>query len=85
MSTSCQSARFRVPTWGQPPASVHSFRTSFKSWAAETGVRDEVSEAALALAYADQNQVCAVYRRTSYVEERHSAIQMYADLVGPLA
>jgi hypothetical protein len=27
-------------------ATVHGFRSSFKDWCAQTGVRDEVSEAA---------------------------------------
>ena len=43
-------------------ATAHGFRTSFKTWAAETGVRDEVSEAALA--HTDPNPVRAAYRRT---------------------
>jgi integrase len=38
-------------------ATAHGFRTSFKTWAAETGVRDEVSEAALA--HTDPNQTRA--------------------------
>lgn len=42
---------------------AHGFRTSFKIWAAETGVRDEVSE--VALAHVDQNRVRAAYRRTT--------------------
>ncbi|MEQ1616336.1 MAG: tyrosine-type recombinase/integrase [Hyphomicrobiaceae bacterium] len=61
-------------------ATAHGFRTSFKTWAAETGVRDEVSEAALA--HADQNQVRAAYRRTTYVEERRGVMQTWADFVG---
>ena len=61
-------------------ATAHGFRTSFKTWAAETGVRDEVSEAALA--HADQNQVRAAYRRTTYLEERRGVMQTWADFVG---
>ncbi|MEQ1616509.1 MAG: tyrosine-type recombinase/integrase [Hyphomicrobiaceae bacterium] len=62
-------------------ATAHGFRTSFKTWAAETGVRDEVSEAALA--HADQNQVRAAYRRTTYVEERRGVMQTWADFAAP--
>ena len=61
-------------------ATAHGFRTSFKTWAAETGVRDEVSEAALA--HADANQVRAAYQRTTYLEERRGVMQTWADLVG---
>ena len=46
----------------------HGFRSAFKDWAAETGVRDEVSEAALA--HVDRDKVRAAYRRTNYLEER---------------
>ena len=60
-------------------ATAHGFRTSFKIWAAETGVRDEVSEAALA--HADQNRVRAAYRRTTYLDERRAVMQSWADLV----
>ncbi len=56
---------------------AHGFRTSFKTWAAETGVRDEVSEAALA--HSDQNRVRAAYRRTTYLDERRAVMQSWAD------
>ncbi len=62
-------------------ATAHGFCTSFKTWAAETGVRDEVSEAALA--YVDQNRVRAAYRRTTYLDERRSVMQSWADLICP--
>jgi len=58
-------------------ATAHGFRTSFKTWAAETGVRDEVSEAALA--HSDQNRVRAAYRRTTYLDERRDVMQSWAD------
>jgi integrase len=54
-------------------------RTSFKTWAAETGVRDEVSEAALA--HTDPNQVRAVYRRTTSLEVRRVVMQTWADFL----
>lgn len=57
----------------------HGFRSAFKDWAAETGVRDEVSEAALA--HADQNAVRAAYRRTRFLDERIRLMQRWADFV----
>lgn len=58
-------------------ATIHGFRSSFKDWCADTGVRDEVSEAALA--HADRNTVRAAYRRTNYLEERRELMQRWAD------
>jgi integrase len=58
-------------------ATAHGFRTSFKTWAAETGVRDEVSEAALA--HIDPNAVRAAYRRTTFLDERRVVMQAWAD------
>lgn len=64
-------------------ATAHGFRTSFKTWAAETGVRDEVSEAALA--HTDPNPVRAAYRRTTFLDERRVVMQVWADVAaGPL-
>lgn len=57
----------------------HGFRSAFKDWAAETGVRDEVSEAALA--HVDSNRVRAAYRRTRYLEERVGLMQCWATFV----
>lgn len=60
-------------------ATAHGFRTSFKTWAAETGVRDEVSEAALA--HTDPNEVRAAYRRTTYLEERRIVMRDWGQVV----
>ncbi len=57
----------------------HGFRSAFKDWAAETAVRDEVSEAALA--HADPNAVRAAYRRTRFLDERVGLMQKWADFV----
>jgi integrase len=57
----------------------HGFRSAFKDWAAETGVRDEVSEAALG--HADQNAVRAAYRRTDFLNERVEVMTRWADFV----
>ncbi len=58
----------------------HGFRSAFKDWCAEAGVRDEVSEAALA--HADPNAVRAAYRRTQFLDERMALMQRWADFVG---
>ena len=57
----------------------HGFRSSFKDWAAESGVRDEVSEAALA--HTDRDKVRAAYRRTRFLEERRELMQVWADFI----
>jgi integrase len=58
-------------------ATAHGFRTAFKVWAAESGVRDEVSEAALA--HTDPNKVRAAYRRTNFIEDRRPLMQAWCD------
>jgi integrase len=55
----------------------HGFRSAFKDWAAEAGVRDEVSEAALA--HADRDKVRAAYRRTRFLQERVALMQCWSD------
>ncbi len=57
----------------------HGFRSAFKDWCAEMGVRDEVSEAALA--HADPNAVRAAYRRTRFLDERVGLMQRWAAFV----
>jgi len=59
-------------------ATAHGFRTSFKTWAAESGVRDEVSEAVLA--HSDPNLVRAAYRRTTFLDERRVVMQAWAEV-----
>jgi integrase len=57
----------------------HGFRSTFKDWCAEGGVRDEVSEAALG--HADQNKVRAAYRRIRFLAERVELLERWADFV----
>ena len=64
--------------WGTP-GTPHGFRSAFKDWAAETGVRDEVSEAALA--HSDRDKVRAAYRRTRFHEERRALMERWATFV----
>ena len=58
-------------------ATAHGFRSSFKDWASENGIRDEVSEAALAHTIPDK--VRAAYLRTRFLEERRTVMQQWAD------
>ncbi len=76
LSDSTLSKLMRDANIGGTP---HGFRSSFKDWCAESGVRDEVSEAALA--HADPNAVRAAYRRTDFLAERTGLMQLWADFV----
>lgn len=65
--------------WGGGSAAIptpHGFRSSFKVWCAEAGVRDEISEAALA--HSDRNKVRAAYRRTDFLDERRGVMREWA-------
>jgi integrase len=55
----------------------HGFRTSFKVWASENQVRDEVSEAVLA--HGDPDKVRAAYRRTTFYDDRKLAMQAWSE------
>ncbi len=57
----------------------HGFRSSFRDWAAETGVRREVAEAALAHVVLDP--VEAAYRRTDLFEQRRSVMERWGAYV----
>jgi integrase len=58
-------------------ATAHGFRTSFRTWCAETNqCRWEVAEAALAHAIKDKTE--AAYRRTTYLEERTTLMLRWA-------
>ena len=64
--------------WGVK-GTPHGFRSAFKDWAAESGVRDEVSE--VALAHVDRNKVRAAYRRTDFLEERRQVMESWSQFV----
>jgi integrase len=57
----------------------HGFRSAFKDWAAEQGIRDEISEAALG--HADGNKVRAAYLRTQFLDERRAVMERWARMV----
>ncbi len=54
----------------------HGFRSSFRDWAAETGVTREIAEAALA--HVVQDPVEAAYRRTDFFEQRRAVMERWA-------
>ena len=59
--------------------SIHGFRSSFRTWAGEAGIRREIAEAALAHAFG--SQVEQAYMRSSLLEERREVMERWADLV----
>ena len=61
------------------PVTVHGFRSSFRDWAAETGVVFEVAEACLA--HSVGSAVTAAYLRTSMLERRRPVLQSWADYI----
>ena len=56
---------------------THGFRTSFRSWCADTGVDREVAEAALA--HVNRNAVEAAYQRSDMCERRRAVMEAWAD------
>ena len=58
---------------------VHGFRSSFRDWAAETGVEFSVAEQCLA--HTVGNAVTAAYLRTSMLERRRPVMTAWADFV----
>lgn len=64
----------------QGRVTVHGFRSSFRTWAAETNAcRNEVAEACLA--HVDSNEVRRAYLRSWYLDERRDLMQRWADHV----
>jgi integrase len=57
---------------------AHGFRSSFRSWCADTGVPFEVAEASLAHS---SSSIVAAYQRSSMVERRRPVMQAWADFV----
>jgi integrase len=58
---------------------VHGFRSSFRDWAAESGVVFEVAEACLS--HRVGSDVTRAYLRTSMLERRRPVLQAWADYV----
>ena len=67
----CQIAGKRV--------TLHSFRSSFRDWCSETGVRRELAEAALA--HVVGNKTEAAYNRTALVEQRRPIMEAWTAFI----
>ena len=61
------------------PVTVHGFRSSARSWMADTGVPFELAEACLA--HTVGNAVVQAYQRSSMLERRRPVLQSWADFV----
>ena len=65
---------------GEPKATVHGFRSTFRDWAAErTNVPRDVAE--MALAHAIGNRTEAAYRRGELMKKRATMMQQWATFV----
>ena len=53
---------------GKEAGTLHGFRSSFRTWAAETGVADDIAEACLAHTIPDA--VMRAYKRTTFIQMR---------------
>jgi integrase len=58
------------------PITLHGFRSSFRDWAAENDVREDLAEAALA--HTDKSRTEAAYNRTQLVEQRRAVMERWA-------
>jgi integrase len=57
----------------------HGFRSSFRTWAAETNKRNDIAE--LCMAHKIHGSVEAAYLRTDYLNERRKVMQAWSDKV----
>ena len=60
-------------------STVHGFRSSARSWMAESGVPAEVAEACLA--HVPRSQVVQAYQRSDLLERRAEVLQAWSDYV----
>lgn len=58
---------------------LHGWRSTFSTWAYETGYDGNVIE--ITLAHVDRNQVRAAYNRAQYMDKRRQLLQDWADLL----
>lgn len=66
---------------GYPAGSltVHGFRSTFSTWAHESGFDSEVIE--VQLSHVDRNNVRAAYNNAQYMEKRRLLLQAWADTI----
>ena len=69
----------RVLRRGRVASTVHGFRSSARSWMAESGVPAEVAEACLA--HVPRSQVVQAYQRSDLLERRAEVLQAWSDYV----
>ena len=62
-----------------PDATPHGWRTTFKTWATESGVRDDASEAVLA--HKDTNRVRRAYNKADLLKMQRAALEAWADFL----
>ena len=60
-------------------ATMHGFRSTFRDWAAENGVPDNVAEKCLM--HVTGNAVVQAYQRSDLLEQRRGVMQAWADAV----
>ncbi len=60
-------------------ATMHGFRSTFRDWAAESGVPDTVAEKCLM--HVTGNAVVQAYQRSDLLEQRREVMQAWADAV----
>ena len=60
-------------------STIHGFRSSARSWMAESGVPAEVAEACLA--HVPRSQVVQAYQRSDLLERRAEVLQAWSDYV----
>ena len=74
-----RNAPGRVLRRAEVASTVHGFRSSARSWMAETGVPEEVAEACLA--HVPRSRVVQAYQRSDLLERRAEVMQAWSDYV----
>jgi integrase len=59
------------------PITSHGFRSSFRDWAGDQGISEEVAEAALA--HVDKDKTKKAYKRTDLLERRRPVMGLWAE------
>lgn len=65
----------------RPDATMHGLRSTFRDWAAETGVQDVLAEKQLMHAFG--SAVVQAYQRSDLLEQRRPVMQAWADEIIP--
>lgn len=67
---------------GEGTYSMHGIRSTFSSWAAESGIDFELRERCLM--HKTENRVAQVYQRSDLLEQRREVMQRWADVILPM-